>query len=57
MECGERGWVPDGRLVWVVSSAVAGAAGQMFPTLMGAHVEPSRDFVETNALSVVDLDV
>jgi DNA gyrase subunit B len=47
----------DTRRLLLVSIEDAVAADQIFATLMGDQVEPRRDFIETHALTVENLDV
>ena len=48
---------PQARSLLQVRVAQADEAEQVFSTLMGDVVEPRRDFIQTNALKVANLDV
>ena len=48
---------PAKRILLKVQIEDAISAGEIFSTLMGDEVEPRRQFIETNALGVTNLDV
>jgi DNA gyrase subunit B len=48
---------PDARTLLQVKVREADEANDLFGRLMGDEVEPRRDFIQTNALSVANLDV
>ena len=57
----EQLWVttmnPENRVLLQVSVEDANEASDAFEELMGDRVEPRREFIERNALSVQDLDI
>ena len=48
---------PENRVLLQVSVEDALSASEAFEELMGDRVEPRREFIERNALSVQDLDI
>ena len=48
---------PSNRTLLRVEAEQADIAHEIFERLMGDEVEPRRDFIQTNALSVANLDV
>jgi DNA gyrase subunit B len=56
-QLGETTMAPETRTLQQVTMEDAFAAGELFSMLMGDQVEPRRDFIETHAKSVTNLDV
>jgi DNA gyrase subunit B len=48
---------PEARTLYQVKIEHADEAGKIFETLMGDVVEPRREFIQDNALKVVNLDI
>jgi DNA gyrase subunit B len=48
---------PDARTLLQVQVKELADADEVFSTLMGDEVEPRRDFIQSNALNVVNLDI
>jgi DNA gyrase subunit B len=48
---------PDARTLLQVQVKELDDADEVFSTLMGDVVEPRREFIQTNALNVVNLDI
>jgi DNA gyrase subunit B len=48
---------PEVRTLYQVKIEHAGESDRIFETLMGDVVEPRREFIQDNALKVVNLDV